>query len=105
MKKGNLVQLFKINRIWSDPLIRNLCSGSLFAVTFIWAAINFFGVDLEIINTFLLLSFMFVASMILVQTTSAESLDVALNKVASTETHRAQRAVASSAQCPLTRVP
>ena len=66
MKKGNLVQLFKINRIWSDPLIRNLCSGSLFAVTFIWAAINFFGVDLEIIKTFLLLSLLFVAAMILI---------------------------------------
>ncbi|OUV12125.1 MAG: hypothetical protein CBC47_00450 [Alphaproteobacteria bacterium TMED87] len=60
------MQLFKISRIWSDPLIRNLCSGSLFAITFIWAAIIFFGVDLEIIKTFLLLSFLFVAAMILI---------------------------------------
>ncbi len=65
-KKENLVQSFKISRIWSDPLLRNLCSGSLFALTFIWAAINFFGVDLEIIKTFLFLSLIFVAAMILI---------------------------------------
>ena len=65
-KKENLVQSLKISRIWSDPLLRNLCSGSLFALTFIWAAINFFGVDLEIIKTFLLLSLIFVAAMILI---------------------------------------
>ena len=65
-KKENLVQSFKISRIWSDPLLRNLCSGSLFALTFIWAAINFFGVDLGIIKTFLLLSLIFVVAMILI---------------------------------------
>ena len=65
-KKENLVQSFKISRIWSDPLLRNLCSGSLFALTFIWAAVNFFGVDLGIIKTFLLLSLIFVVAMILI---------------------------------------
>ena len=60
------MQLYKVSRIWSDPLSRNLCSGSLFTISFIWAAIHFFGVESEIIKTFLVLTFLFVAVMMLV---------------------------------------
>ncbi len=43
--------------IFKDRLMRRLVSGSLFAGAFIWVAVRYFQVDLEVIWVFLVFSF------------------------------------------------
>lgn len=52
-----------LGRLWRDPLVRRLCSGSLFAAAFVWAAVVAFDVDTEVLRVFFLLSLLLVAVM------------------------------------------
>ena len=49
-----------------DPIIRRFLSGTLFASAFVWVAVYFFEVDMEVIWVFLALSVVFVLAMIVI---------------------------------------
>ncbi len=51
-------------RLYKDPLVRRFISGSFFAGAFVWVAIRFFDVPLEIVRIFLIYSFGFVGILI-----------------------------------------
>ncbi len=41
-------------------------TGTLFAVAFVWVAVTYFHVEIEVVKVFLILSFIFVGAMIVV---------------------------------------
>lgn len=49
-----------------DPQIRRFLSGSLFAGAFIWVAVTHFDVEMEVVWTFFLMSFVFVGGMMVI---------------------------------------
>ena len=49
-----------------DPLIRRFISASIFSAAFVWVAVAYFDVDPEVVWVFLILSFGFVGSLIVV---------------------------------------
>lgn len=49
-----------------DPQIRRFISGSLFAGAFIWVAVTQFGVEMEVVWTLFLMSFVFVGGMMVI---------------------------------------
>ena len=49
-----------------DPLIRRFISASFFAVAFVWVAVHFFDVDLDVVWVLLIFSFMFVGALIVI---------------------------------------
>ena len=52
-----------MGKLWRDPLVRRLCSGSAFAAAFVWAAVVAFDVETEVVWVFFLLSLLLVAAM------------------------------------------
>ncbi len=53
-------------RFYKDPLFRRFVSGSLFAGLFVWVAVRYFHVDVEIVRVLFIFSLMFVACMVCV---------------------------------------
>ena len=48
-------------RLLKDPLFRRFLSGTLFASAFVWVAVEFFGVETEVIEVLFIYSVGFVA--------------------------------------------
>lgn len=52
--------------LFKDPLARRLFSGTLFAAAFVWVAASYYGVSMNDVLWFLLMSFVLVGAMVLV---------------------------------------
>jgi len=51
-------------KVFKDPLYIRILSGLVFAGAFVWVAVRFFNVDVEVIWVFLIMSFIFVFGLI-----------------------------------------
>ncbi len=53
-----------MGKLLRDPLFRRFVSASFFAGAFVWVAVSYFGVELDVVWVFLTLSFVFVGAMV-----------------------------------------